>query len=111
VRSDRERLEDIVEACELLRRLVAPRLDELPRDETLELAAERLIEIVGEAASRVSVELRERHPEVDWRGPANIRIVLAHRYFGIDRNIVRRAVEEDVPRLEQQIRTILEEFE
>jgi uncharacterized protein with HEPN domain len=110
VRSDRERLHDIVEASEALERLVAPRLDELSEDEVLALAAERLVEMIGEAAANVSGELRGRYPEVDWRGPANIRVVLAHRYFGIDRDIVRRAIEDDVPRLREQVCAILEEL-
>lgn len=111
MRSDRERLEDILEACRSLRQHVAGRLDDLPRDEILRLATERLVEIIGEAAARISSELQAAHPDVDWRGPAGIRTILAHRYFGIDLDVVRAVVEHDVPKLESQIRAILEELE
>jgi uncharacterized protein with HEPN domain len=111
LRSDRDRLEDILEACRSVRRLVSPRLDNLADDEILRLATERLIEIIGEGTARVSAELRTRHPEVDWRGPTDMRTVVAHRYFDIDPDIVRRVVERDVPHLERQIESILEELE
>ncbi len=49
-------------------------------NELLELAIERLVEIIGEAASRVSDLFRAAHPEIPWRDIIGQRIVLAHRY-------------------------------
>jgi uncharacterized protein with HEPN domain len=79
LRSDRERLEDMIEACTSIREHVVPRQAQLESDEILRLAAERLIEIIGEAAANVSDQLRDAHPEVDWRAPVGMRNVLAHR--------------------------------
>ena len=103
-------MEDILEACQSLGRHVAGRLDELGDDEVLRLAAERLIEIIGEAAAHVSDELRTAHPEVDWRGPPGVRTILAHRYFGIDVDVIRVLIERDIPRLERQVRAVLGEL-
>ena len=48
------------------------------------LAIERLIEIVGEAARRVSVTFQAAHPEIPWRDIIGQRNVLAHDYGDID---------------------------
>ena len=42
------------------------------------------LQIIGEAAARVSNELREKHPEVAWGGMIGIRHVLVHGYFETD---------------------------
>jgi uncharacterized protein with HEPN domain len=44
-----------------------------------------LIEL-GEAAKSVPQEVRQRHPEVDWKGFAGLRNTIAHRYFGMVRD-------------------------
>ncbi|GAB4145841.1 MAG: hypothetical protein Fur0046_23570 [Cyanobacteria bacterium J069] len=46
----------------------------------LQRAVERQLEILGEAARRVSSEFRQAHPELDWVGLVGLRNVLAHRY-------------------------------
>ncbi len=110
MRGDRQRLEDILEASRLIRERLSGRSSELAQDPILQAAAERLIEIIGEAAANLSSELREAYPDVLWRGPIGIRNILAHRYFGIDIDVVREVVEHDIPALEQQVREILDEL-
>lgn len=48
------------------------------RDDNLRLSVERRIEIIGEAARRVSEEFRAEHPEIPWRSVVGQRHVLAH---------------------------------
>lgn len=50
------------------------------RDRKLQLAVERSIEIIGEAARHVSKEFQEQHPEIPWRGIIGQRHMLAHEY-------------------------------
>ena len=64
MRSDRERLEDILERCRLLREHVLPRIEDLDSDPVLSAATHHWIQIIGEAAANVSAELRATHPEV-----------------------------------------------
>ncbi len=111
MRSDRERLEDIAEAARLVREEVAPRIGDLERDPILLLATERLIEIIGEAAANISPELQALRSDVHWRGPIGIRNILAHRYFGIDIDVIRQVIEREIPLLEQQVHAILAELE
>jgi uncharacterized protein with HEPN domain len=63
------------------------------------LALVRLLEIIGEAARRVSVGLRESHPEIPWAEIAGTRDRLIHGYFDVDLDIVWGIVTQDLPAL------------
>jgi len=78
VRDDTGRLRDILETCELLIREIGPRLPELRSDPVVQAATQRWIEIIGEAASRLSDEVREANPDIPWRSMIGMRNVLAH---------------------------------
>ncbi len=110
MRSDSERLEDILEMCRNLREHVLPRVNSLSTDPVLLAATERWIEILGEAMAGVSAELRAEHPDVPWREAIATRNILAHGYFGVDLSAVRGVVERDVPQLELKVTAILEEL-
>jgi uncharacterized protein with HEPN domain len=57
-----------------------------------------LIEL-GEAAKAIPEEVRQRHPEVDWKGFAGLRDMIAHRYFGIDTDKLLPIIKTEVPGL------------
>ena len=44
----------------------------------------RNLQIIGEAAKAIPADVRQAHPEVDWKGMAGLRDVLTHAYFGLD---------------------------
>jgi uncharacterized protein with HEPN domain len=99
----------MIEMCELLTRHAA---DSASRDNNpvVQAAAQRWIEVLGEAASHVSDATRVAHPEIPWRDIAGTRIILAHAYFHVDRDIVGRVIERDIPDLAGKIRVVLGEF-
>lgn len=83
-RSDDQRLADIREACERVSLLTARGRAVFDDDLAVELALERLLEIIGEAANALSDEARSSYPAVAWRDITRLRIVLAHHYHRID---------------------------
>jgi len=78
------------------------------RDRMRQLALERALELVGEAARRVSEAFQTAHPEIDWRSIVGQRNVLAHEYGVIDQERLYRTGTESVPRLIAVLEKILE---
>jgi len=81
--------------------------DELDRDRLLQLALTRLVEIVGEAASRVPSDLQSRHPQLPWREAIGARNRLIHGYDFVDLDILWEIVAADLPELVPQIEEAL----
>ena len=100
----------MLEMCELLLSHAAD-TEQLSSDPVIQAAAQRWIEILGEAASNVSDELKRVHPEVGWRDIVGARVILAHAYFQIDPTIVKEIITRDIPVLRSQLSAIVEEWE
>jgi uncharacterized protein with HEPN domain len=77
----------------------------------LQDAVIRNFEIIGEAAKRVSLELKQRYPQIAWRSAAGFRDVLIHNYMGVDTAQVWQTVEQHVPVLKQYIIAILADLD
>jgi uncharacterized protein with HEPN domain len=110
VRLDRDRLLDMIEMCDLLLEHVAEP-ERLEGDPVLQAATQRWIEIIGEAASRLSDEFKDSHPEVQWRDLVGTRVILAHAYFHVDTAILGQVISDDIPQLRQQLDTIITELD
>jgi len=74
--------------------------------EALQDAVIRNIEVIGEAAKRVSVDCRGRLPSLDWKAICGMRDVLIHDYIGVDLDEVWNVAFFRIPELQ----TILEQF-
>ena len=73
--------------------------DALDSDRTLFLALTRLIELVGEASTRIDDPSRARFPEVPWRAIKETRNRLIHAYDDIDPDVLWQIVIVDLPQL------------
>jgi uncharacterized protein with HEPN domain len=80
------------------------------RERMRQLALERALELLGEAARRVSAAFQSAHPEIDWRRIVGQRNVLAHEYGAIDQERLYRTGIENLPRLIALLERILAKF-
>ena len=69
------------------------------------------LQIIGEAANRISPQLRELHPEIPWGQIIGTRHVLVHGYFDIDLDIVWTAIDINLPDLKNQVIKVLRELD
>jgi uncharacterized protein with HEPN domain len=72
---------------------------DLEDDDVLAAALERFVEVIGEAAARLSPETRESSPQVPWKEIIALRNRLIHGYFAVDRDILWTIIEDDIPKL------------
>jgi uncharacterized protein with HEPN domain len=72
---------------------------DLDRDRLLELGLVRLIEIIGEAAARVTIEFRSAHSTVPWPAVVAMRNRVVHGYDEVDLDVLWDTVREDLPPL------------
>ena len=82
-------------------------LETLQSERVRQLALERAIEILGEAARGVSDAMRARYPDIEWEPIAKQRHVIAHDYGTIDHARLWRVTEEHIPALLEQLEAIL----
>jgi len=80
---------------------------DLDTDRTLNLALVRLLEIIGEAANRVSDDEQARHPEISWFQIVSLRNRLIHGYDSVDFNILWEIVTKDLPVLVASVEKII----
>ena len=103
----RHMLDHAAEAIEMARGRSRADLD---TDRPLNLSLVRLLEVVGEAAARVSAETRDLCPDFPWADIVGLRNRLIHGYNDVDFDILWRIVHDDLPPLIQQLRRILGEI-
>ena len=97
---DSAHLWDMLDAAKTARELTAGySAERYMGDRKAQLAVERLVEIIGEAARRVSDACRQAHPEIPWRGIIAQRHVLAHEYGEIQHERIWALVTKHLPEL------------
>lgn len=80
--------------------------DEYDASEDLQIILAYLIQTIGEAASRVTAEVRDRHPEIPWKQIVGMRNRIVHDYMNIDADIVWEVATRNIPALIVQLETL-----
>ena len=89
MRSDRLYLQDIVEAADAIAGFIGGSdRDSFSRSDLLISAVQMKLTIIGEAASRIKDQLRDKHPEIAWKKVAAYRNFAVHAYFAVSPNVV-----------------------
>ena len=102
-RPDDQRIADIIDASVELAHIVARGPASFAEDTVLQRATERLLEIIGEAASTLSEQVSDATPDVPWRDIRRLRVVLAHHYHRIDPDQVWVIASQHVPALVDEL--------
>lgn len=79
------------------------------QDELIQTWVVHHIQIIGEAARRLSEEARLKHDEIPWPAIIAMRNILVHDYFTVDVEEVWSTVERDLPPLKAEILSMLED--
>jgi len=108
MRSDREKLLDILEAIDRIERYAILGKTEFEQNELIQSWFVQNLQILGEAARVLSSTVREQHPEIPWSNMIGMRNILAHNYFEIDLEIVWAVVEFEIPVLKLKINHLLQ---
>ena len=101
-RPDALRIADVRDAAEQLATLVADGREAFDTDWIRQRAAERLLEIIGEASNAMSAKFKADHPDVPWRHVVNLRHLLAHHYHRVDSDQIWTIATVSVPALAQE---------
>jgi uncharacterized protein with HEPN domain len=84
---------------------------DLETDDMFQLALTRAIEVIGEAAGRVSESARNQHTEIPWRAIMGMRNRLIHGYDAVDLDLLWDTVTVDLPPLIEALKRALGEQE
>ena len=97
----------MLERCHRITRFIGPGRETFMESEELQDAVIRNIEVIGEAAKRVSTEARGRSASLDWRSICGMRDVLIHDYIGVDLDEVWNVASYRIPELQSVLEQLL----
>ena len=106
--NDKIRLEHMISAIDRILDFMADKsFDDLPKDRIEYYGIVKNIEIIGEAAYKLSSDFKVSNSETPWSVIEKMRHVLVHDYYQIDENEVKYVIEDDLCPLRKQIEKYL----
>jgi uncharacterized protein with HEPN domain len=105
---DRNRLRHMLDAAnEALEFIHGKNRSDLDTDRMLVLSLVKELEIIGEAANKVSAETRSQSNAIPWQDISGMRNRLIHAYFDVDLDVVWSTVTKDLPSLKAELERLL----
>ena len=109
-RAWRFRIEDILESISRIETYTAGMTYASFRENQLVIdAVVRNLEIIGEAAGHVPIEIQQRHPDLPWVEMRGMRNLLIHEYFGISVEIIWKTTRENLPQVAAGLDRVLQQ--
>ena len=107
MRDIEERFLDMLEAIQRIGKYAARGRQAFVSDELIQTYIVHNLQILGEAAAKVSTAQQAEYPDLPWPQMIGMRNVLVHNYFNIDLDIVWQVVESELPALQEKISRII----
>ena len=105
---DKSSLIDILNSCESIERFIRNKSkNDFYNDEMMQEAVIRKIEIIGEAANRVSEDLKNRFPDFPWKKMRAMRNIMIHMYDELELDIVWSTATNDIPLLQNRVKELI----
>jgi len=109
MKEDKVYLLHIRDAIDRILTYTAERRNAFLSNTMIQDAVVRNFEIIGEAAKRLSSELRSAHADLTWKQISGMRDKLIHEYFGVNLSLVWNTIEMHMPDLKKRVSEILEQ--
>ena len=107
-RSDNVYLQDIIGAIEIILEYIENKTEsEFVNDQMLQDAVIRRFEIIGEASTKISEDIKNKNPGIQWRLMKGMRNKLIHEYFGVSAITIYSTVKLDLPILKEQLENLV----
>lgn len=111
-RDPRLYIDDILDAIERIEKYVEGlSFEDFSKDSKTVDALVRNFEIIGEATKRVPAEIKGKYPQIPWKMMAGTRDKLIHEYFGVNLQVLWKAVKDDIPPLKRSIEQLLQKID
>lgn len=107
MRDDCQKLLDILEAIKKIDERTNGNKELFYRDEVIQVWVLYHIQIIGEAAGRISESLRSQYTHIPWPDIVSMRNVIVHHYFGVDLDQIWDTINDDLPTLKTWITQML----
>ncbi len=103
-------LDDVLEAIEKIQDYIEKiSYEQFSKNGMISDAVIRNLEVIGEAVKSLPTEIKNKHPNIEWRKISGLRDILIHEYFGINLKIVWDIVINKIPELKKSIIKIKKE--
>lgn len=103
--------EDIITAVNKIEKYTKDmKKEDLTRNELVQDAVVRNLEVIGEAVKKIPDDVRESKRDIPWKKIAGLRDILIHEYFGINMNIVWDVIENKLQPLKAAVVKLYEDY-
>lgn len=108
MKEDRHYLQHIWDSIERIEEYLGKiKYEEFERKEIVVSAVLRELQVIGEAAGKLSAEFRRSHPEIPYLDMKDMRNFLIHEYFDVNRKIVWDTCKRDLKKLKETLLTVI----
>ena len=110
-RDNKVYIQDILESINIILQHIGDKSEyEFSKNLLIQDAVIRRFEIIGEATAHLTANFKNKHTEIKWKFLRNFRNELTHEYFGVSSTMIYQTIINDLPTLQTQIETILNQL-